>query len=141
MKVLFLDFDGVLNNYKDRNFGEDFSKSSCKNLNSLLKKCPELKIVISSSWRYHGMEYCIGVLEKNGVDASSVIDVTGKEHGIRGNQIQAWLDRHTEVTAFVIVDDNSDMGELTHKLVKTNGFVGLTSKEVRLALQVLGQNK
>lgn len=139
MKVLFLDFDGVLNNYKDRNFGEDFSKSSCKNLNSLLKKMPDLKVVISSAWRAHGLDYCKKVLKHNGVDTKNVIDVTGNESGNRGNQIQCWIDRNPGVTAFVIIDDESDMGDLKDKLVKTNGFVGLTSKEVKSALDVLDE--
>lgn len=139
MKVLFLDFDGVLNNYKERNFGEKFSVSSCRNLNSLMKKVPDLKIVISSAWRMHGVEYCKSILESNGVNSDAVIDRTGNEDGPRGYQIKCWLDRNPKVTNFVILDDESDMGELMNKLVKTNGFVGLTSKEVKLALQVLGR--
>lgn len=137
MKVIFLDFDGVLNNFKDRNFGEQFSISSCRNLNSLVKKVRGVKIVISSAWRMHGLEYCKSILEKNGINSDNVIDRTGNEDGIRGNQIQAWLDRNPGVKAFVIIDDESDMGHLKDKLVKTNGFVGLTTKEVDLAVDML----
>lgn len=139
MKVVFLDFDGVLNNFKDRNFGEQFSASSCRNFNALVKRVPDLKIVISSSWRHNGLEYCKSVLEKNGINSDNVIDRTGKEDGIRGNQIQAWLDRNQDVTAFAIIDDNSDMGNLKSKLVKTNGFVGLTETEVDLAVEILNK--
>lgn len=137
MKVLFLDFDGVLNNFKDRNFGEKLSEPACENLNSLLKKVPELKVVISSAWRMHGLEYCKKMLKKNGVKVDRVIDVTGQENGIRGHQIQCWLDRNPGVTNMVIIDDESDMGELMNKLVKTSSFIGLTSKEVDLAVDTL----
>ena len=45
MTVCFLDFDGclVVNGV--------FSQAAVKNLNDLLAKEPDLKIVISSSWR------------------------------------------------------------------------------------------
>lgn len=137
MKVLFLDFDGVLNNFTQRNFGEQFSPGACKNLNSLMRRVPDLKIVISSAWRMHGMEYCKAVLKKNGIDSERVIDITGNEHGIRGHQIQCWLDRNPGVKAFAIIDDESDMGELMNKLVKTSSFIGLTEKEVSLAVGLL----
>lgn len=137
MKVLFLDIDGVLNNFADRNFGEKFSSAACQNLNELLKLEPELKIVISSAWRIWGVEYMKSILHKNGVDSSRIIDRTGDENGKRGYQIQCWLDRHPEVTNIVILDDESDMEHLMSKLVKTSSFIGLTSKEVKQAVKVL----
>ncbi len=137
MKVLMLDVDGVLNNFKERNFGENFSSAACANLNSLLKKVPDLKIVISSAWRMWGLEYMKEVLKKNGIDESRVIDVTGNEDGIRGYQIQCWLNRNPGVTNMVIIDDESDMGDLTNKLAKTSSFIGLTSKEVDQAVEIL----
>lgn len=137
MKVLFLDFDGVLNNFNTRKFGEIFSEAALKSLNSLLKKEPELKIVVSSAWRMWGLTYLRKVLGNNGVDASKVIDITGDEQGNRGHQIQCWLDRNPGVTGMVILDDESDMGSLVNKLVKTNSFVGLTSTEVDHAVEVL----
>lgn len=137
MKILFLDFDGVLNNFTDRNFGEKLSASACHNLNSLLDRVPDLKIVISSAWRIWGVEYVKQVLTKNGVDSSRVIDRTGSENGKRGYQIQCWLDRNPGVTNMVIIDDESDMENLMDKLVKTSSFIGLTSKEVSQAIEVL----
>jgi len=137
MKVLFLDFDGVLNPYGYKTEGATFSKMACKNLNLLLKKVPELKIVVSSSWRIHGLHAVRDILKSNGIDPKRVIDITGDEKGIRGNQIKAWLDRHKNVNNFVILDDNSDMGELTPRLVKTNGFIGLTQNEVNKIVELL----
>lgn len=139
MKVLFLDFDGVLNNFHQRNFGEQFSPPSCSALNTIVARVPDLKIVISSAWRMHGLTYCQEVLTKNGIDATRVIDVTGREHGLRGYQIQCWLDRNPGVTNMAIIDDESDMGDLMHKLVKTNSFVGLTSTGADRAVEILSQ--
>lgn len=141
MKILFLDIDGVLNNFKERNFGEKFSPAACGNLKDLLNRVPDLKIVISSAWRIWGLEYMKKVLENNGIPSSRIIDVTGREVGIRGHQIQCWLDKNPEVTAFAILDDETDMGNLMDKLVKTSSYIGLTSKEVDLAVEVLEKQK
>jgi hypothetical protein len=137
MKVLFLDFDGVINPHSHRADSAMFSKAACKNLNLLLKKVPELKIVVSSSWRIHGLSAVKDILKSNGIDVKRVIDITGDEKGIRGNQIKAWLDRHKKVSNFAILDDDSDMGELAPRLVKTNGFVGLTESEVNKVVELL----
>jgi len=137
MKVLFLDIDGVLNNFQSRNFGETFNVSACKNLNSLLKKVPELKIVVSSAWRMHGLAYMKKVLKGNGIDPDRIVDITGNEQGERGHQIQCWLDRNPGVTGMVIIDDESDMGALKDKLVKTSSYIGLTSTHVTEAIKML----
>jgi HAD domain in Swiss Army Knife RNA repair proteins len=139
MKVLFLDVDGVLNNFHQRNFGETFSPPSCDALNSILDRVSDLKIVISSSWRMWGTDYMRKLLDKNGIkDAMSrVVDITGQEQGIRGYQIQCWLDRNPSVTTFAILDDESDMGPLLSKLVKTNGYVGLTSTDADRVVDLL----
>ena len=55
----------------------------------------------------------------------------------RGNEIQEWLDNHPEVEQFMILDDDSDMIHLTHKLVKTDNLWGLTLEKVAEALDVL----
>lgn len=46
----------------------------------------------------------------------------------RGREIQAWLDQHPEVTNFVIIDDDTDMGALMPHLVKTDNNIGITEK-------------
>jgi len=137
MKVLFLDIDGVMNNFTSRNFKDNFSISAIQALSSLLAREPDLKIVISSAWRIWGALYMKKVFIKNGLDETRIIDCTGQENGKRGYQIQCWLDRNPGVTSMVILDDESDMDPLMHKLVKTSMFVGLTSKEVDLAVDML----
>jgi hypothetical protein len=96
-------------------------------------------LVISSAWRQHGLGYCKRFLQGLGVDSERVIGLTGTENGDRGHQIQAYLNREPQIKQFVILDDWSDMGNLMNKLVKCSSFVGLTAKDVDLAVEILNQ--
>jgi hypothetical protein len=139
MKVLFLDFDGVLNNHKSTvlDDGEIFSKAACKNLRHLMREEPDLLIVVSSSWRHGGLPYVRHVLEKNGINKDKVIGITGIEPGNRGHQIKCFLDKHPEITSFIIFDDENDMEPLIDKLIKTSSYIGLTSEHVEKAIKLL----
>lgn len=135
MKVVFADVDGVLfafNNYA-------FSPAACKNFQSLLDQVPDLKIVISSSWRHLGLDQCKKTLQANGIDSSKVIDKTGDEDGERGVQVQAWLDRNPGVTGYVCLDDESDFSNMMDHLVQTNPYVGLTSENIKKAIDILNK--
>lgn len=51
--VLFLDCDGVINNHKPTPSGYNGFQPWCvSSLNMVLDRVPELKIVVSSAWRY-----------------------------------------------------------------------------------------
>lgn len=51
--ILFLDIDGVLNGHEQTESGYcTIEKDKVKNLNYVLNENPEIKIVISSAWRY-----------------------------------------------------------------------------------------
>lgn len=142
MKVLFLDFDGVLNIWPNPSRSGVFHKPSCINLEFLLAKVPDLKIVVSSSWRTFGLDAVTDVLKSNGIDPRRVIDITGHEQSTnswnhRGFQVECWLKRHTNVKHFAIVDDESDFDPFMHKLVKTDRFKGLTQDNVEKLLEIL----
>lgn len=144
MKVLFLDFDGVLNIWPAPSRSGVFHKLSCLNLDFLLNKVPDLKIVVSSSWRTFGLEAVRDVLKSNGIDPRKVIDITGHEDAPnawnhRGFQVQKWLERHPDVKGFAILDDESDFEPLLHKLVKTDRFTGLTQTNVEKVMEILGE--
>ena len=54
MRVLFLDFDGVLNNHrKQRNGFNSLCRDNVRCLNRVLEAVPDLMLVISSAWRYY----------------------------------------------------------------------------------------
>jgi hypothetical protein len=130
--VLFLDVDGVLNR----------SGASREHLFldkvALLREIVETTngaIVVSSTWRR---------LRNRMFELWAALGPDMKERWLgntpilsgqpRGNEIQAWLDAHPEVERFVILDDDSDMGELMPHLVRTHCFTGLTpelANEVR----------
>lgn len=144
MKVLFLDFDGVLNLYPNPSRSGDFHKPSCINLEMLLNKIPDLKIVVSSSWRTYGLEAVRDVLKSNGIDPRRVIDITGHEESKdtrdhRGFQVESWLKRHPKVKSFAIIDDNSDFKPLHDNLVQTNKNSGLTQSNVEKLLEILSK--
>lgn len=134
MKILFCDVDGVIWSYRTY----QFSAEACKNLNDLLDQEPELKIVISSSWRKLGRQQVDRTFNKNGIDITRIIDMTGTEPGGRGDEVQAWLDAHSEVTSFVILDDEQeDFPKLMDRLVKPDRYICLTQDDVRNCVDIL----
>jgi hypothetical protein len=57
-------------------------------------------------------------------------------------QIQEWLTNNQDsflVSDFVILDDSTDMGHLSNKLVKTSMLCGIQQKDVDQAIQILNQ--
>jgi hypothetical protein len=133
MKVVYADFDGVIFTFGNYNF----SAVACKNFQSLLDQAPDLKIVISSSWRLLGLDQCKKTLDANGIDSTRVVDITGQEGDERGDQIKAHLARNPQITHYVIVDDESDFTGLMDRLVKTNPNIGFTEADVKKALDIL----
>jgi 16S rRNA C1402 (ribose-2'-O) methylase RsmI len=141
MKVLFLDIDGVLNSHQSirmffRQAGMPssgaaihFCPISSSNLQEIMARIPDLKIVVSSTWRIgNTLETMREELRSSGIDLNRVIGMTPVFRNLsreRGLEIQKWLDDHPEVSEFVIVDDDSDMLHLMPKLVQTDTRLGL----------------
>lgn len=59
----------------------------------------------------------------------------------RGAQIQSWLDDHPEVTHYVVLDDDADMGPVLDRLVKTTWEYGLLDEHVDRAAGMLGERR
>lgn len=142
MKVVFLDFDGVLNSRETTpEFGLD--ETLIARLNRLLAHTGA-KVVISSSWRRcHSLEYCIATLENAGFKGE-VLGATpererewGSPSTPRGFEIQDWLHANPEVEAFVILDDEGDMEHLLPFLVRTSMVSGLQDEHVDRAIEIL----
>jgi hypothetical protein len=100
------------------------------------------KVVISSAWRVMSIESLKGVLIHHGFKGE-VIGVTPSSLSFecRGDEIQAWLDEHPEISPFVILDDVDDMGQLRSHLVKTDRLVGVSDKNIMNALKILDQTE
>lgn len=137
MKVIFLDFDGVLAPYGGRYEAGKFSKAPVENFNKILKACPEAKIVVSSSWRRHGLKYVVGMIERNGIDSSRVVGITPEEDPKgRENHIQAYLDAHKDIEQFVVIDDEH-LDKFKKRWVGTNKYIGLTETDSKNAIDLL----
>lgn len=127
-------------------------------LNRVVRKTGAV-VVISSTWRHgHPLTHISRMLRFRGFEGH-VIGATPELHGIRtpafqkfldenpghidgtrncrGNEIQAWLDVVPAVQSFAILDDDSDMGHLEARFVKTSNEIGLTTVEADRAIEIL----
>jgi hydroxymethylpyrimidine pyrophosphatase-like HAD family hydrolase len=131
-KILFCDIDGVLI------VNGTFSQAAVKNLNELLTKEPELKIVISSSWRHNGLQFVKDMFKYQGINEHKIVGVTDPiNRDSRGHHIERYLQDHKEIDKFVILDDKNDMDKVLNHLVQTNPYVGLTGSDVNKTLDIL----
>lgn len=117
LKVIFLDFDGVLNSAasfqwekrkKTVRICDTLSPINCSNLQFILERSPEVKLVISSTWRkLHSMDKLTSVLNAYGVESARVIGKTPITlSSDRGHEIRMWLEEHANVKEYVILDDD-----------------------------------
>lgn len=135
MKVLFLDFDGVLNSEasfrwekrkKTIHIANTLSPIACSNLQHILEQDRDVKIVISSTWRkIHTMVELQNILNSYGVEAARIIGKTPLTFsGDRGREIRQWLEDNPNVTKYVIIDDDTDAGNALNMYdEKTDTFV------------------
>lgn len=154
-KIIFLDVDGVLINRKvlmekhtlaklaalagsSERFYDRADLDCVALINTLLEETGA-KIVVSSCWRIGRTVEELQTLFTNwGITPGAVIDRTINDWDwVRGQEIQEWLDRHPDVTQFVIIDDDADMAHLLPRLVQTEFEPGLTAADAARAVQVL----
>lgn len=137
-KILFLDVDGVLNNYKT---GGIFTvtKSKLRLLQQIVERTG-CEIVLSSTWRLNVMGELDVLKKKLWYRKLTIADVTPKFHGSRGEQIQSWLNQHPDVTAWCIIDDNNGMlNSQFLNFVQTDGMIGMTAYDAEKVVEILGE--
>lgn len=135
MKIIFLDVDGVLNSVQDR-FSWTIESDKHLILLACIVRRTDAKIVVSSSWRNCGL---LDTLKKRLNDfLMSIYDKT-KDIGERGLEIKDWLDSHSGVESFVILDDEDfDIKSyFPNNFVKTNEKVGLQKEAVEKCIAIL----
>lgn len=117
-RVLFLDFDGVVNvpyEYGTPEFDaamaqgvyDFFRPEIVERLDKLIHEY-DLHIVISSSWRYSGMEFCQNSLRNAGFSEDVIIeDLTVLSEGMppRYLEILEYLEDHPRISEILILDD------------------------------------
>lgn len=146
MKVIFLDFDGVITIPPTWNI--DINK--LKQLKTIIDNT-HAKIVVSSSWRGETIESTKDFWFKNIKRCNknrmlnwfidNLYDVTGVSCD-RGTEIQQYIDKHNDIENYVILDDDSDMlNSQIYHFVQTNFEFGLTEQQVSLAIKVLNNEK
>ena len=140
-KLVFLDFDGVLNcdvSVVQLGTRYKFWPASIKALNELLAESGA-RIVISSTWREHWtLAENAASLERAGLLAGRVIGKTAVSGGERGIEIDSWLKSVPySVESFVILDDKDDMAMHRQRLVLVDSKTGLSLKETLRAIEVL----
>ena len=163
-KIVFLDFDGVINS---RNFlRSDYFKKSIEGLsdaqlylikyqymldpeaiklvNDLVNRSGAQVVASTSHRTRYSLEELNDMLQGCGA-TFQIIDKTPKllprkfsEYIDRGDEIQAFLDGLPEKPdGFVILDDFNNMGDLSDHLVLTSDRVGLTPEDVEDAIKII----
>jgi hypothetical protein len=150
MKIIFLDFDGVITTLKTR-WKIDMDK--IKIINDICDKT-DAKIVVSSSWRigYRGVVSVFRLSLKNYFTKNQYLDhfkntfdkfidnIVGMTDSgsCRGNEIKFYMNEHPEVENYVIVDDDSDMCDYQlFNFVQTDTYEGITERDAKLCVDIL----
>ena len=161
-RLIFLDIDGVLNSAPymksrpeavKRMDHPDFDQHTLDpwaiaQLNRILAETGSA-VALSSSWRLESSKVGEGALKNterlmrlrgfNGRLWQATPDLAKLAGGVRGAEIDAWLNRHEHLGpfSFVILDDRDDMQPWNHRLVQTTWQNGLTPALASKAIEML----
>lgn len=166
-KVLFLDFDGVLNTEKYQaelrladksdwdDFGQLFDPEAVENLKMVLDAVPGVLLVINSSWKLEGLNTMKAMWKARELPGSihSVtpdyvpdllnIDLDNCENIVllsgKGNEVKQWLSMNApEGCSYVIFDDVPDfLPEQEEHLIRVNPITGITMEDAVKAISLL----
>lgn len=148
VKIIFLDIDGVLKRVQDKGINPIF----VANIKELIEKTGA-KIVISSDWRYNGMDFIkkyLPDIKEHIIDLTPSFDIKKSEDVIldlyvavpRGFEIREWMNNYISrehyVSNYVIIDDSQDMlyGQRDN-YVQVDQTKGFDKKCLEKALSIL----
>ncbi len=148
----FLDFDGVINVFLDPNTPEyqEIVMEKAKKFQFVDEKCMKrlsdfclqhsIKIVISSSWRFSGVEYCKKYLLQGGMDERvPVVGTTEMEFSKnREIHITDYLLEHPDFKGFIIFDDLG-LPHLSQYLVQCETLRGFDDIKAEEAKKLIAQ--
>ena len=143
MKVIFLDFNGVLDTQLCM---DEINEDNLKRLQHIVNETGA-KVVISSSLKNHYYElgyflqYYLDLIEEIKNAGIEVIGITPHEN-TREEEIQEYLKQHPEVENYCIIDDDYDMESMKDHMVKLptqmeKGQMGLDDFHMDLAIDIL----
>jgi hypothetical protein len=142
VKVVFLDFDNVLNHvgWKHRRypFDPDCIERLCR-----LTSTTGAEIVVSSSWRNNRryatdaerLAWLRGLLEGAGA-TGEVVGLTPNVNP-RSKAIKRWLKDHKNVTCYVVLDDDASACIESETFIQTSGQTGIIDADVDRAIAIL----
>lgn len=168
-RVLFLDFDGVLNteSYQQKlqsegkprqdGYGPLFDPKAVENLKMILDAVPDVLLVINSSWKLEGLDRMRALWEDRGLPGTihSVtpdyvpdllnIDLENPDNitmlAGNGNEVKEWLSRYApEGCKYVILDDVPDfLPEQEAFLICTDPRTGITHDDAVRTISLLAK--
>lgn len=171
-RYLFLDIDGVLNTIRYSNYlidhdedevdedGALFDPEAVNNLAYIIEKVPDVKIIISSTWRLKGWEWMLRLWKKRKLPGTifsftpvlevvCFIDKINRKdstsvypYGTRALEVNEWLRLYTGQNPlsykYVILDDFNDFLVMQQEhVIITDPIVGITKETVVKVLEKL----
>lgn len=166
-KVIFIDFDGVLNteNYQAQlrragkpqwdDFEQVFDPDAVENLRMILKTVPDVILVINSSWKLEGLERMkdmwksrnlpgkIDSITPDYVPSLKDIDLDNYDNiellSGKGNEVKQWISENSSGKCkYVIIDDVPDfLPEQEPYLIYTDPRIGITKEDSMRAITLL----
>lgn len=151
-KILFLDFDGVLNTehyqgllqYQGKpwqdEYGAFFDPKAVKQLKRIID-ATDADIVVESSWKYLGLDAMKELWKVRNLPGT-IIDITpsllGKNKGV---EIASWLSKYAKQDIrYVIIDDEYVIldSQLPH-FILANPYEGITEEQANRAISMLNE--
>lgn len=167
MKIIFLDFDGVLNTEAwqrhcmtralptEDGFGPVFDPEAVANLAAIIDAVPDVGVVITSSWKWEGVEKMKRLWQKRGLPGT-LLGITpdyvpdfdertfervlqGELPVCRGAEIVAWQEQNNaQDCPYVIFDDLPDFyPEQQPHYIETDPHIGITAEDASTAIKIL----
>lgn len=167
-KIIFLDFDGVLNTEHYQNllqlqgkpwqdeYGAFFDPNAVKQVKRIID-ATGADIVVESSWKYLGLD-AIRKLWKVRNLPGRIIDITHSSVSdnyllrtnlndlytskpyCKGIEIASWLSEHREYIRYVIIDDEYVIldSQLPH-FILINPYEGITEEQANMSISILNE--
>lgn len=145
-RVLFLDYDGVVNtpmwNEKGTKCSFNYPRDNKVNnfqavqwVSEFCQKC-NYSIVVTSTWRKdrNWKECLINAGLREYIEILGCTDITDNS---RGEEIKQYLEQHPKIKYYIIVDDDNDMlPEQQSHFVKTDTSIGFGEKEFKQCINI-----
>lgn len=147
-KILFLDIDGVVNSMETTNFKDLYPLDPYMAfLVGRIQLETACDVVLSSAWRHHPeslkhvSERVVKLLDKTpslNHKYDPPVFARGRtwDYALRGDEVNAWLAEHPEVTRHAILDDSSDFYD-DQPLFQTTFQTGLNDEIANKVIEYL----